>query len=367
MKAVVLILDLTNDCNLRCSYCYASGGERADCLSVSDAVLAIEKFYNRFKCQIQVLFHGGEPLLCFDSIQKIISITETKDFSNYISWFIQTNGVLLSQEKIDFLKYNNVNIGISLDGVTDESNCSRKKINGQPSTKETISALNLLHKSGISTSILTVVNANNYSLILHELKVLISMGIRNVALNPYISAGRGSIANLGVTNEQMFNLFKDLSDTILSLYYKDNIIFIEKNLFHIVKKIVTGGNSYMCMSNPCGAGLSQFTVDPNADVYPCADLCGQKHFRLGNIGEDFFPKIPSCEGWCEIRSYKLQNLTGCKKCTLIKTCPAGCSVRCYYSNDSVHSTDPLCGFYKLILPYLDDTGLAKKIYNIYVN
>lgn len=69
------------------------------------------------------------------------------------------------------------------------------------------------------------------------------MGIRNVALNPYISAGRGSIANLGVTNEQMFNLFKDLSDMILSLYYKDNIIFIEKNLFHIVKKIVTGGNS----------------------------------------------------------------------------------------------------------------------------
>lgn len=123
----------------------------------------------------------------------------------------------------------------------------------------------------------------------------------------------------------------------------------------------------MCMSNPCGAGLSQFTVDPNADVYPCADLCGQKHFRLGNIGEDFFPMIPSCEGWREIRSYKLQNLTGCKKCTLIKTCPAGCSVRCYYSNDSVHSTDPLCGFYKLILPYLDDTGLAKKIYNIYVN
>lgn len=85
-----------------------------------------------------------------------------------------------------------------------------------------------------STSILTVVNANNYSLILHELKVLISMGIRNVALNPYISAGRGSIANLGVTNEQMFNLFKDLSDMILSLYYKDNIIFIEKNLFHYV-------------------------------------------------------------------------------------------------------------------------------------
>ena len=156
------------------------------------------------------------------------------------------------------------------------------------------------------------------------------------------------------------NLFKDLSDMILSLYYKDNIIFIEKNLFHIVKKIVTGGNSYMCMSNPCGAGLSQFTVAPNADVYPCADLCGQKHFILGNIGEDFFPKIPSCEGWREIRSYKLQNLTGCKKCTLIKTCPAGCSVRCYYSNDSVHSTDPLCGFYKLILPYLDDTGLAKK-------
>ena len=104
------------------------------------------------------------PVIRFFQVGFFISVD-----TNYISWFIQTNGVLLSQEKIDFLKYNNVNIGISLDGVTDESNCSRKKINGQPSTKETISALNLLHKSGISTSILTVVNANNYSLILHEL------------------------------------------------------------------------------------------------------------------------------------------------------------------------------------------------------
>ncbi|MEI3102756.1 MAG: SPASM domain-containing protein [Oscillospiraceae bacterium] len=188
----------------------------------------------------------------------------------------------------------------------------------------------------------------------------------------YIAAIRRYIVDPdGKTNEEniseIYQYLKKEYQNEYSLYYKDNIIFIEKNLFHIVKKIVTGGNSYMCMSNPCGAGLSQFTVDPNADVYPCADLCGQKHFRLGNIGEDFFPMIPSCEGWREIRSYKLQNLTGCKKCTLIKTCPAGCSVRCYYSNDSVHSTDPLCRFYKLILPYLDDTGLAKKIYNIYVN
>lgn len=369
-----LILNVTSNCNLRCEYCYAKEQKKQDHMSYEVMSSAIENFYAATEGAASrvIAFHGGEPLLHYGEILRVVD----KFKCNRTHFLIQTNGTLLSNDLIQELRLRDIEVGITIDSIDEKKTSLRS--NEDNYTQKVFYNLKKAAEMGVAQSVLSIIQEGNVSdlismtrvfnsLGISVVKILISMGIRNVALNPYISAGRGSIANLGVTNEQMFNLFKDLSDMILSLYYKDNIIFIEKNLFHIVKKIVTGGNSYMCMSNPCGAGLSQFTVDPNADVYPCADLCGQKHFRLGNIGEDFFPMIPSCEGWREIRSYKLQNLTGCKKCTLIKTCPAGCSVRCYYSNDSVHSTDPLCGFYKLILPYLDDTGLAKKIYNIYVN
>ena len=307
----------------------------------------------------------GEPLLCFDTISQIIETIHAKTYSPYVAWYIQTNGVLLTQEVLDYFRERNVGIGISLDGASDRSNICRQSVSQKPTTDLTLNALRLLKENKIPTSILTVVNANNYSTVLSDIAIYMNLGVRNIALNPYISAGRGAIAQLGVTNDQMFELFKSLIGFIISEYSNSGTILVEKNLFHIVKKVVTHRNSYMCMSNPCGAGLAQFTIDPCGYVYPCADLCGQENFCLGHITEDFFEAIPSCSGWREIRSYSLTAQSTCADCGIVDVCPAGCAVRCYYSNGCVHSTDPLCTFYKLLIPYLKQSGLLHTLYEIY--
>lgn len=134
MKAVVLILDLTNDCNLRCSYCYASGGEHADCLSVSDAVLAIEKFYNRFKCQIQVLFHGGEPLLSEKNAnRKILQVSDLSSLRELYS----TKKIVFTNGCFDLLHIGHIHCLLSASNYGDilvvgiNSDSSIKRIKGE--------------------------------------------------------------------------------------------------------------------------------------------------------------------------------------------------------------------------------------------
>ena len=117
MKSCNVILDLTEDCMLRCSYCYINGGESRLNMSTQTAINAITKFSKSYADgKIHLLFHGGEPLLMFDRIQDIINFIETNDIRN-IELYIQTNGIEADQYISKYLKKKNVRTCVSIDGL----------------------------------------------------------------------------------------------------------------------------------------------------------------------------------------------------------------------------------------------------------
>ena len=74
MKSCNVILDLTEDCMLRCSYCYINGGESHLKMNAETAINTVKKFTKSYKDGIvHLLLHGGEPLLVFDRIQEIVN------------------------------------------------------------------------------------------------------------------------------------------------------------------------------------------------------------------------------------------------------------------------------------------------------
>jgi uncharacterized protein len=135
-----LLLEITDDCNLRCRYCVYSGkfhdrrnhGKKK--MSWSTAKSAIEYFFNWMMEHknlrtapyfISIGFYGGEALLNFDLFHKAV------DYSRYmykkqivpvgfkdtkIGFGLTTNGVLLDDEKIDYFVQNDFNLTISIDG-----------------------------------------------------------------------------------------------------------------------------------------------------------------------------------------------------------------------------------------------------------
>lgn len=84
---------LTNLCNLDCRFCFQDRDRRDDAMTTQDWLNVIDQLPD----YARVTFTGGEPL-AFKDFEKIVSVVAEKHDCNMI-----TNGLLLSENKIDFL------------------------------------------------------------------------------------------------------------------------------------------------------------------------------------------------------------------------------------------------------------------------
>lgn len=136
-----LVLQVTQDCNLRCDYCfYVSEKYLGRKFSQKNmdfdlAKRALDYFieHSASNDEIIVAFYGGEPLLRLDLIKKCIAYMEEKVQDREVKYAMTTNGTLLSLEIAKYLYEKNINLMISLDGTRDNHNKHRVFANGKGS------------------------------------------------------------------------------------------------------------------------------------------------------------------------------------------------------------------------------------------
>ncbi len=136
-NAKTLILELTEECNMRCKYCIydeTSGRDRphsSGTISLETALSEIDKFYERTnKERAYIVFYGGEPLIEFSMINDIVLHT-SKKYGNIFKYSITTNGILLTKEKFYFFVRHDFLITISIDGPIDVNDKMRVLRNGK--------------------------------------------------------------------------------------------------------------------------------------------------------------------------------------------------------------------------------------------
>jgi uncharacterized protein len=119
-----LILNITEQCNLRCKYCIYGGSYKyqrthsTKAMSFSLAKKAIGAFLQHAKEKVHISFYGGEPLLAFDLIKQIISYTESLT-TKKVHWSMTTNATLLTRDVADYLYKNKFILTVSVDGPKD--------------------------------------------------------------------------------------------------------------------------------------------------------------------------------------------------------------------------------------------------------
>ncbi len=133
-----LILNVTEQCNLRCKYCIY-GGRYCNRRSHSSATMdfeiarqAIDQLLKRPQEELHISFYGGEPLLNLNLIQRVVSYTETVT-SNKVFWNMTTNGNLLTKVVSDYLRKKGFLLMISLDGPREVHDRYRVDKTGQGS------------------------------------------------------------------------------------------------------------------------------------------------------------------------------------------------------------------------------------------
>lgn len=101
---------VTKNCNMHCPYCWVSTDKSF--LTAEQMKRAFDIVSKRGK--VSVGFFGGEPLLYFDEIKNFTDMV--KGNPNLSSLNITTNGILINDEIIKWIKENNVGFIFSYDG-----------------------------------------------------------------------------------------------------------------------------------------------------------------------------------------------------------------------------------------------------------
>ena len=120
-----ITLQLTQRCNFRCTYCIYSENSSPLQRAHSDGVMsfhlakkAVDFLFSHSRDinKVNIGFYGGEPLLEFDLIKKIVEYIETNYYGKEVNYSITTNGSLLTDATVAFMEKHSIYPMISFDG-----------------------------------------------------------------------------------------------------------------------------------------------------------------------------------------------------------------------------------------------------------
>jgi uncharacterized protein len=151
-----ILLKIASRCNLACDYCYVYEHQdqswRHRPRLMRDEILEVvtERIIEHAAAHqlrtVQVVFHGGEPLLAgpeyLDRAARLLRRVEVTGTRVELS--VQTNGVLLTDDFLSVFHEWGIHVGVSLDGPASIHNLHRRRPNGRGSHLEVSRALKLL-------------------------------------------------------------------------------------------------------------------------------------------------------------------------------------------------------------------------------
>lgn len=151
-RITMFTIEMTQQCNLRCTYCCYSGNYRdrrahnAKEISYDTLQKTIEyilEHYDKSAEEITVCFYGGEALLARKKIEWVIDELFSI-FKDKVRFSFSTNGLLLTENTIDWLgNMPNVLVNVTIDGNKYMHDAHRQTISGSGSYDAIINNLRL--------------------------------------------------------------------------------------------------------------------------------------------------------------------------------------------------------------------------------
>jgi uncharacterized protein len=329
-----LCLHVAHTCNLNCSYCFASQGkyhgDRAVMsFEVGKQALDFLIANSGTRKNLEVDFFGGEPLMNFDVVKKLVSYARKieKDHSKNFRFTLTTNGMLIDDDVIDFANREMSNVVLSLDGRKEIHDRFRVDYAGNGSWDRIVPKFQKLVKARGNKNYYmrgTFTHANPD--FLNDIKVMLDLGFTELSMEPVVCAP-GDPSELTE---------KDLP-IVLDQYEKLAELMIQREkegrpftFYHYMIDLKGGPCIYKRISG-CGSGTEYMAVTPWGDLYPCHQFVGDEKFKLGNIWEG----VTNTDIRDEFASCNVYARPECRDCWAKLYCSGGCAANAYHSTGSV--------------------------------
>jgi len=270
---------VTDACNIQCAYCNAEAGcSTSPKMSMATFRRFCDSYIpaSRFK-QIAIQFHGGEPTLMSDAwFKEAVNYGQEKAFlaGKELTFAMQTNGTLMSEERLLMFRDLGFNLGVSCDGPPEVNDRRRHK----GALVERTLALAQKHK--IRLGITLVLNPGNYNCIPESMDFFAKYGLGGYHMNFLEPQGRNQ-ERLTVDNmmEGACAAFHHMIDTDCSV--------VEARTQQMVNRFKMGRveGLHSCSEMECSAGQAFIGLDWTGTVGPCDTYI--QEFALGNIWTGF--------------------------------------------------------------------------------
>ena len=333
-------LHLTNDCNLRCPYCYLhKSGEAMDQatgLAAVDAVVrsALDHGFPAIKLK----YAGGEASL---NRPLLLSLHEyararTAQHGLQLHATLLSNGVALPGALIGDLRSAGIRIMISLDGIGDRHDVQRPFLNGNPSF------------AAVERTIARLIAAD------HRPHLSITVTNRN-------ADGLPEVVRFALERDLTFslNFFRDneCAAPFADLQYAEQSMIsallaafeaVEQRLprWSVLGSILDRGQLVQPRMHACGVGRDYVVIDQRGRVAKCHMEIER---TLGDVFQhDLLDLVRNDRA--TVQNLPVIEKEGCRDCTWRFWCSGGCSVATFRATGRYDVKSPNCNIYRAIYP-----------------
>jgi uncharacterized protein len=325
-----LVVNVTNQCNLACTYCYEYGedkivdtenGQQPKFMSEQTARESVEFMLRESKDNptAHMTFFGGETLMNFPVLQSTVAYARRRaaEVGKQVDFSLTTNATLLRPDVIDFLADNRIGVTISIDGPEDLQDKFRVFKNGRGSydvAAPKIKALLARHRTRpigarVTLTRQTLDIARIYRHLADE------MGFWEVGFAPVTTAAKREYAISDEGFDALLGQFK-----ALALEYRDAALENRHHGFSNVRETLQELHQGHAKAYPCGAGIGLMGVATDGDVALCHRFAGSDSHRLGTVRDG----ISWERQQAFLESHHVAEKTDCRTCWARPICAGGC-------------------------------------------
>lgn len=330
-----MCLHIAHDCNMRCEYCFASTGDYQGgrkLMSAETGKKAIDYLlhHSQGRHNLEVDFFGGEPLMNFDAIVEIVKYARSKEaeFNKTFRFTTTTNGLLLTEDKFEFLNNEMSNVVLSLDGRAEVNDRVRKRVDGSGTASAIIPHFQSFIKARGDKPYYVRGTFTKYNLdfVNDVLYLADKLGFEQISVEPVVS---DSSVPYAITEDDLPVIFKEyekLAEIMIDREGKTNWF----NFFHFMIDLQQGPCAIKRLRG-CGCGNEYVAVTPDGDVYPCHQFVGCDGWKMGSV----FDLSIDSDMKKQFANSTVYGKEDCKNCWAKFYCSGGCNANGMLYNGSI--------------------------------
>jgi len=320
-------------CHHTCSYCQVSRqtlDQSAFDMSEGTADAVADRMLEWPVQHMTVEFQGGEPLLQFARIRRIVG--RLQDAADGRSWrfVIATTLNDVSDEQLEFCRLHGIHLSTSLDGPAWLHDANRPRP-GRDSHARTIAGIErarerLGHDAIAALTTLTARSLEAPEAIIDEYRRL---GLRSIFLRPLSLYGfaRKTATRTGYAMPDFLAFYRRALDYILRIN-REGYALEEAYASLLLGQLLTPfSHGYVDLRSPTGAGFGVMVYDYDGGVYPADEArmlasMGDRSLRLGSVHDSRtnWLKSPVMQKIAE--AGVAECLPGCSDCVYVPLCGA---------------------------------------------